>query len=132
MYDVLVEKYRLKETEAKYLADFLGKILQWEPKDRPTAQQMLNHPWLKLAPRFDTKLSRGESLEWKKLHGYKVEASKNSEDGLEELKEGEEQHTKQAQKSGEASADNNTRPEMGDGAEWESDSGSEEKDVVSM
>jgi hypothetical protein len=37
IYDVLIEKYRLREFEARGLADFLGTILKWEPKDRPTA-----------------------------------------------------------------------------------------------
>jgi serine/threonine-protein kinase SRPK3 len=47
LYDVLIEKYRMRETEARYLADFLGKMLKWEPRDRPSAQQMLRHPWFK-------------------------------------------------------------------------------------
>ena len=37
LYDVLIEKYRMRELEARALADFLEKILKWEPKDRPTA-----------------------------------------------------------------------------------------------
>ncbi len=61
--------------EAEMLADFLGKILKWEPKDRPTAQEMLSHPWLKMIPRYDTKISRRESREYRKLNGYEVSAS---------------------------------------------------------
>jgi len=41
--EVLVEKYRMMDFEAEVLADFLGKILKWEPKDRPSAQEMLGH-----------------------------------------------------------------------------------------
>ena len=41
LYNVLVEKYRFIDLEARYLSDFLLKILKWEPKDRPTAQEML-------------------------------------------------------------------------------------------
>lgn len=35
--DVLIEKYRLRDFEAIALADFLQKMLKWEPKDRATA-----------------------------------------------------------------------------------------------
>lgn len=33
LYDVLIEKYRLRDFEARGLSDFLLKILKWEPKD---------------------------------------------------------------------------------------------------
>jgi len=48
----------LKEFEATALADFLDKMLKWEPKDRASAQEMLNHHWLKMMPNYDTKMSR--------------------------------------------------------------------------
>ena len=67
---MLIEKYRMLDLEATMLADFLGNMLQWEPKDRPTAQEMLSHPWLKMMPRYDTKISRKESREYRKIHGY--------------------------------------------------------------
>ena len=44
---VLMEKYRIKEEEATQLADFLQPMLNWVPDKRATAQQMLDHPWLK-------------------------------------------------------------------------------------
>ena len=66
------------------LSDFLGKILQWEPKDRPSAQEMLGHPWLKMIPRYETKKSRKECREYRKLHGYQVSASKKSSSSEEE------------------------------------------------
>jgi serine/threonine protein kinase len=66
------------DLEATLLADFLGKILQWEPKDRPTAQEMLSHPWLKMMPRYDIKISRKESREYRKMHGYQMSPSKKS------------------------------------------------------
>ena len=72
---MLIEKYRMLEFEAELLADFLGKIIKWEPKDRPTAQEMIAHPWLKMQPRFETKMSRGELKEFKKVHGYYVSPS---------------------------------------------------------
>lgn len=87
--DVLIEKYRMLELEAHFFADFLGKILKWEPKDRPTAQEMLSHPWLKMQPRFETKMSRGELKEFKKVHGYYVSPS-SSEKTSEKSEEEEE------------------------------------------
>ena len=98
MKDVLVEKYRMIDFEAEVLADFLGKILKWEPKDRPSAQEMLGHRWLKMMPRYETKLSRRESREYRRLHGYHVSPTKKSssssssseeESGDEEAKEGD-------------------------------------------
>lgn len=79
LYNVLIEKYRMRELEAKYLSDFLGQMLKWEPKDRPTAQQMLSHPWFKMAPRDDTKLSRREAREYRRTNGYEVSDSSEEE-----------------------------------------------------
>lgn len=70
LHDVLVEKYRIRDLEASFLADFLGQILKWEPKDRPSAQDMLRHPWLRMAPRYDTKMCRRETREFRKVNGY--------------------------------------------------------------
>jgi len=36
------------------------QILKWDPKDRPTAQQMLEHPWFKMADNYDCKMSEME------------------------------------------------------------------------
>jgi len=33
--------------QARAFADFLTPMLQWEPASRATADQMLQHPWLK-------------------------------------------------------------------------------------
>ena len=46
IYNVLVEKYRLKDSEARPMADFLGKMLKWNPKDRASARELLSHRWL--------------------------------------------------------------------------------------
>lgn len=37
MKEILVEKYRIKDTEAVFLARFLERCIQWNPKDRPSA-----------------------------------------------------------------------------------------------
>lgn len=36
--NVLLEKYRMKESEASSLASFLNAMLKWNPKHRPSAQ----------------------------------------------------------------------------------------------
>jgi hypothetical protein len=81
--DVLIEKYRMLDLEAEMLADFLGIILKWEPKDRPSAQKMLSHPWLKMQPRFENKMSRGELKEFKKVHGYYMSPESSKKSGSE-------------------------------------------------
>lgn len=78
LYDVLIEKYRFRELEARLFSDFLLRILKWEPKDRPSAQEMLQHPWLKMIPHQDWKFSRRELREFKKVNGYKVSPSSKS------------------------------------------------------
>ena len=47
LYNVLLEKYRLKDVEARSLSDFLNLMLKWKPKDRASARSLLSHPWLK-------------------------------------------------------------------------------------
>lgn len=41
-------------------ADFLMKILKWYPSDRPTAREMLEHPWLSMPEDYDYKMSEIE------------------------------------------------------------------------
>merc|ERR1711971_760680 len=36
--------------EAKNIASFLGQMLRFFPEDRSTAQQLLQHPWLRGLP----------------------------------------------------------------------------------
>jgi serine/threonine protein kinase len=75
-----VEKYRLREAEALALSDFLLKMIKWEPKDRATAQEMLNHQWLKMIPNYNTKMSRQELREFKKVHNYSNMSSSSKSD----------------------------------------------------
>ena len=35
-------------------------MLEWNPQKRATAQQMLSHPWLNMAPNYDTKMKEKE------------------------------------------------------------------------
>jgi serine/threonine-protein kinase SRPK3 len=57
---VLMEKYRLKEAEAKGLADFLMPMLDYHPERRATAQQMLSHYWLNMPANFEYLMSERE------------------------------------------------------------------------
>lgn len=43
---LLVDKFKLSDTDARELAEFLCPILDFAPDKRPTAQQCLQHPWL--------------------------------------------------------------------------------------
>eukprot|EP00268_Persea_americana_P021615 TRINITY_DN2154_c2_g1_i2.p1 TRINITY_DN2154_c2_g1~~TRINITY_DN2154_c2_g1_i2.p1 ORF type:complete len:110 (+),score=17.94 TRINITY_DN2154_c2_g1_i2:1-330(+) len=47
LYRILVEKYRFPNTDAREFSDFLLPIFDFAPEKRPTAEQCLQHPWLK-------------------------------------------------------------------------------------
>lgn len=57
---LLTDKYRLRQNEAAYLADFLNQVLRWEPSERCSAQQLLKHPWLSMSDDYETKMSDQE------------------------------------------------------------------------
>ena len=44
--DVLREKYRYTETDAKMISSFLLPMLSWLPADRIAARDAIKHPWL--------------------------------------------------------------------------------------
>jgi len=45
-----MEKYEFTEKDANDMADFLVPILDFVPEKRPTAAQLLQHPWLGAGP----------------------------------------------------------------------------------
>ena len=55
-----MEKYRFVESEAVALSDFLMKILEWYPEKRQSAQELLEHPWLKMAKKEKVKMTDEE------------------------------------------------------------------------
>jgi serine/threonine protein kinase len=61
---VLCEKYRFREQEAQAFADFLTLMLNWNPDKRLSAQQMLEHPWIKMASNYDIKMTDEEFQEY--------------------------------------------------------------------
>jgi serine/threonine protein kinase len=54
----------MRETEARGLSDFLSKMLAWEPKDRASASELLDHYWLKMIPNYNTHMSLEELNEY--------------------------------------------------------------------
>jgi serine/threonine protein kinase len=57
---VLVEKYRIKEKEAFQLADFLNLALNWCPEKRSSAEELLDHPFLKMEANYEYKMTEKE------------------------------------------------------------------------
>jgi serine/threonine protein kinase len=45
--DVLVDKYHFSKADAQFAASFISPLLQMDPAKRSTAQQMLQHPWVR-------------------------------------------------------------------------------------
>ena len=70
--EILIHRYFFKPKEANVFADFLMKILKWYPSDRPTAQEMLSHPWLNMPDDYNYKMS---DMEYK-LYDLKEQAKK--------------------------------------------------------
>ncbi|CAM8902426.1 unnamed protein product [Rhodiola kirilowii] len=46
MDQLLIDKYKFSESDARGLADFLCPLFDFAPEKRPAAQQCLQHPWL--------------------------------------------------------------------------------------
>nr|XP_043634642.1 SRSF protein kinase 3-like [Erigeron canadensis] len=44
---LLIDKFKFPETDAREFSEFLIPILDFTPEKRPTAQQCLQHPWLR-------------------------------------------------------------------------------------
>jgi len=56
VFDILIEKYRIKDTEAMFLSRFLDRCLKWNPKDRPSAKDLLDDAWFKMPPKYDARM----------------------------------------------------------------------------
>jgi serine/threonine-protein kinase SRPK3 len=68
LYNVLLEKYRLSDPEARSLSSFLEAMLRWKPKDRATARDLLSHRWLAEADEYGVWMSKGQLKEHKIVH----------------------------------------------------------------
>ena len=76
LHRVLTEKYRFVPKEAESLADFLQSMLTWYPEKRATAQEMLDHPWLKMPRNENFKMQDQEYEKMMEQIKKKEEAEK--------------------------------------------------------
>jgi serine/threonine protein kinase len=86
----LLEKYRLRDSEARLLTDFLEPMLRWKPKDRLSAREMLNHPWLKEKDEYNVWMSKNH------LKEFKIVNNKQFPNFIEELKKENEKEQRKA------------------------------------
>lgn len=61
---LLIQKYRIKEKEAKELSDFLIPMLEWNHNKRASAKEMLDHPWLKPNANEEYRMNEREYRQW--------------------------------------------------------------------
>ena len=78
--EVLQDKYRLTYLDAYFLSRFLLKMLKWNPKERPSAQEMLEEPWLKMQPEYETYVGKTFYKEWKHATNPEYQSSSSSDD----------------------------------------------------
>ena len=120
LFNVLTEKYKMKEVEATLLSKFLNRMLQWSPKARASARDLLNDPWLKVGELDEnTFMTKGYFKEWKKAvcgddenedSSSKSSNSSNDEDSISKSDESSEESQSQeedAQQDEEDSAESN-------------------------
>ena len=86
----MLEKYRLRDSEARLLTDFLEPMLRWKPKDRLSAREMLNHPWLKEKDEYNVWMSKNH------LKEFKIVNNKQFPNFIEELKKENEKEQRKA------------------------------------
>ena len=79
--DILVEKYRIKDTEAYFLAKFLERCLKWNPRDRASAQSLLDDPWMKMDANYEARMDHELYDEWMKANDPNYEPSGSSSSG---------------------------------------------------
>jgi serine/threonine-protein kinase SRPK3 len=82
--DVLNEKYGFHEDEAASMADFLNRMLDFEPGNRATAAEALLHPWLdEVSPPRENEnenAQRAEAAEAKDENGDAAEDADDAAD----------------------------------------------------
>lgn len=60
---VLVEKYRITESEAQQLASFLLPMMAYKPENRESAEAALRHPWLNMPSNYDYRITNDEEYQ---------------------------------------------------------------------
>lgn len=68
---MLLEKYRLKDCESRSLCSFLTSMLKWKPKDRASARELLDHPWLREADDYSVWMSKPHLKEFKLVNQHR-------------------------------------------------------------
>jgi len=87
---VLMEKYKICEIEATLFSKFLNRMLKWSPKNRASAKDLLDDPWLKVGPiENKSHMSRTYFKEWRKATGESVSSSESDSDDSDEESEEE-------------------------------------------
>lgn len=76
LHRVLTEKYRFRPSESEALSDFLSQMLTWYPDKRATAQEILEHPWLKMPRNDDYRMGDEEYEQMMSVIKNKEEAEK--------------------------------------------------------
>jgi serine/threonine protein kinase len=84
---LLLERFHFRELEAEALGDMLSKMLAWEPGERWTAEQLLNHHWLKMVPNYNYLMGRHEMTEYKRAAGLELSPERAAEN-IDDLSEG--------------------------------------------
>ena len=61
-------------------------MLKWNPKNRVSAKDLMDDPWLKMAPNYDTHMTRSYQKEWRHCTdpGYQSSSTSSSGSGDEE------------------------------------------------
>lgn len=68
LFNVLTEKYKMKEIDALFLSKFLNRMLQWSPRARSSARELLEDPWLKIGDLEQSPfMSKDYFREWRKI-----------------------------------------------------------------
>lgn len=65
-------------------------MLKWNPKERPSAQEMLEDPWLKMQPEYETYVGKTFYKEWKRATNPDYQSSSSSNESEENSGEGTE------------------------------------------
>ena len=67
LFDILVQEHHIMDTEALFLSRFIFCCLKWNPKDRLSAQVLLNDAWLKMEPCYEAKMDAFHFDEYMKV-----------------------------------------------------------------
>ena len=65
-------------------------MLKWNPKERPSAQEMLADPWLKMQPEYETFVGKTFFKEWKRATNPDYQSSSSSNESKEQSGEDDE------------------------------------------